>query len=95
MKKIPLLLLLVLTACVPSLVKETAPAAAVVPPLTEKKCDCVVVQETKKDAAAVSQCLESKATETKTVPKVADYGLLKPAQWDEMDGFTQNNNGPI
>lgn len=94
MKKIPLLLLLVLTACVPSLVKETTPVAAVVPLITEKKCDCVAAQETKKDAAvAVPQCLESKATETKSVPKVADYGLLKPAQWDEMDGFTQNNNG--
>ncbi|MES2014164.1 MAG: murein transglycosylase A [Pseudomonadota bacterium] len=101
MKKIPLVLWLTLAcalqaACALNLAKDTVPSKPDNSAILDKKCDCAVISKKDTDIAA-AQCLEPKTVETKPViskdvPKIADYGLLKPAQWDEVDGFAQNNS---
>ena len=38
-----------------------------------------------------SRPMDTKPTDVKSEPKVADYSLLKPAKWEEVDGFSQDD----
>lgn len=88
-----------LTACASKSLKASAPT----PAKSSVKCDC---DTNKSVAKVTDKCPEAtpvqitepdkQTTEVKTsvvkVPdtKIPDYGLLKPAQWDEVDGLGQN-----
>jgi len=104
-KKLAVVILVILacislSACVSKNIKPNVPATAGV------KCNCETSKSTEKASGTVSPiqtvepikpALEPKTTETKptdlkvTEPKVADYGLLKPAKWEEVDGLNQDD----
>ena len=71
-----------LFACANPLLKPTAPAS--------KKADCVcdkvADKPTEKPAAPVETAKPAEL-------KIADYGLLKPAEWDEVDGLSASHAG--
>ncbi len=66
--------------------KPAAPVCAVTP---APKCDCKKCPVA--PATVAPKAAEPKPTEPKSAePKIADYGLLKPAAWEEIDGFSAN-----
>jgi len=71
-----------LFACANPLLKPTAPAS--------KKADCVcdkvADKPTEKPAAPIETAKPAEL-------KIADYGLLKPAEWDEVDGLSASHAG--
>jgi membrane-bound lytic murein transglycosylase A len=71
-----------LFACANPLLKPTAPAS--------KKADCVcdkvAEKPTEKPAAPIETAKPAEL-------KIADYGLLKPAEWDEVDGLSASHAG--
>jgi membrane-bound lytic murein transglycosylase A len=71
-----------LFACANPLLKPTAPAS--------KKADCVcdkvADKPTEKPAAPIDTAKPAEL-------KIADYGLLKPAEWDEVDGLSASHAG--
>ncbi|HOY69613.1 MAG TPA: murein transglycosylase A [Methylotenera sp.] len=63
------------------------PAPIVTMPAPKCDCDKVIAKPPVVTAPPTSQALP----ETKTPePKIADYGLLKPATWEDVDGFAAN-----
>jgi membrane-bound lytic murein transglycosylase A len=97
-KKITLVLLAIwacvsLSSCTLINLKSNAPQ----PPSAECKCDTSISAEKTADKCTVpaqmgKPVVEPKITETKPADlKVAEYGLLKPAKWEEVDGLGQRN----
>lgn len=98
MKKIAVFFLAILTAgtLVACAQKNVKNATLVKPEAPKVKCDCAIIKNTDTAPVQLSESyqpvLESKAPDTKPLePKIADYGLLKPAKWEEVDGLDQDN----
>ncbi|MSP86411.1 MAG: murein transglycosylase [Methylotenera sp.] len=101
MKKIALLCFAILlcgslSSCVSKILKPNEPVA----PPAECNCDANKSPEKAAEkctalwpiAEPVKPALEPKITETKSADqKVSEYGLLKPAKWEDVDGLSQNN----
>lgn len=94
MKKIAqhTLLILIATIIVACADKNIKPPVPISPPAPPKaKCDCMIekppvqIPDTGKPAEA--KPLEPQ----KELAKLADYSLLKPAQWEEIDGLQADN----
>lgn len=74
------------------LVKPKPPSAI------NEKCECACTKSPEKNTDAVtteSSCqdnkaADSKSTDAKEALKIPDYGLLKPVNWEDIDGFNQN-----
>lgn len=89
MKKITVFFLMVvlldLTACskknVKPVIAKPAPPAA---------CACPATATSSPVQLPDSRPMDSKPADVKEI-KVADYSLLKPAKWEEVDGFTQDD----
>ena len=84
-----MVVLLNLTACanknVKPVIAKPAPAAA---------CACPNASPSPvqlPDRSMDTKPADTKPADVKTEPKVADYSLLKPAKWEEIDGFTQDD----
>lgn len=78
-----------MVACADKNIKSPTPILPPAPPLA--KCDCIIekppVQITDAEKPA-----EPKLPDTaKELAKLADYSLLKPAQWEEIDGLQTDN----
>ena len=71
-----------LFACANPLLKPTAPAS--------KKADCVCDKVAEKPTEKPAAPIE---TAKPADLKIADYGLLKPAEWDEVDGLSASHAG--
>ena len=71
-----------LFACANPLLKPPVPAS--------KKADCVCDKVTDKPTEKPAAPIE---TAKPAEPKIADYGLLKPAEWDEVDGLSASHAG--
>ena len=71
-----------LFACANPLLKPTAPAS--------KKADCVCDKVADKPSEKPAAPIE---TAKPAEIKIADYGLLKPAEWDEVDGLSASHAG--
>ena len=71
-----------LFACANPLLKPTAPAS--------KKADCVCDKVADKPSEKPAALIE---TAKPAELKIADYGLLKPAEWDEVDGLSASHAG--
>ena len=97
----------ILAGCDMTNVKKTVADKPDAPVAGEVKCDCsnvtgaadtVKVTDKTTDVPPVP-CVETKTIETKSIPakeaqKIADYGLLKPARWEDVDGLeVANENG--
>jgi membrane-bound lytic murein transglycosylase A len=98
-----------LAGCEITNVRKTAVVKPDAPVTLETKCDCtspnpstnasVVAEPVKLADAPPVQCVETKAAETKSIAakeplKIADYGLLKPAKWEDVGGLDlSNGNG--
>lgn len=92
-----MLVCLVQSSCVLKNIKKTESVEVT----SQAKCDCAEIKASEKETETpVTQCLEPKVVDVKPAeikaippketPKIADYGLLKLAQWEEIDGFSQN-----
>jgi membrane-bound lytic murein transglycosylase A len=94
MKKITqhaLLILITMTmvACADKNIKSPTPIQPPAPPLA--KCDCVI-EKPPVQIADTEKPVEPKLPDTaKELAKLADYSLLKPAQWEEIDGLQTDN----
>jgi membrane-bound lytic murein transglycosylase A len=81
-----ILLASLFSGCASNKIKANEPVksatAVTVAPATAK-CDCPQVAST-----TIS---EPKIIDAKEIAKIADYGLLKPANWEDIDGFYQDN----
>lgn len=90
-------LLSCLSGCVLKNVKPAPPEPAT-EAAPEAKCDCSTVKALEKAAETPPpQCIAPKPAEVKPAvpketPKIADYGLLKLAKWEDVDGLGQRNN---
>lgn len=77
-----------LGACARKNVKDTA----IKPKAPNVQCDCKTAEappvQLPESSKSVPQVTGSKATEAAT--KVADYSLLKPAKWEDVDGLSQD-----
>ena len=71
-----------LFACANPLLKAPAPAS--------KKADCVCNKVADKPSEKPAAPIE---TAKPAEIKIADYGLLKPAEWDEVDGLSAGHAG--
>ncbi len=71
-----------LFACANPLLKTPAPA--------NKKADCVCDKVADKPSEKPAALIE---TAKPAELKIADYGLLKPAEWDEVDGLSAGHAG--
>lgn len=81
--------LLNLAACAkknvkPVIAKPTPPAACACPNITPSPVQLP-------DKSTETKSIETKPIDIKPELKVADYSLLKPAKWEEIDGFNQDN----
>ncbi len=74
------------TACAKKNVKNTA---LVRPAASNIKCDCAVI--TPSEQISEPKPNDANPAESKEATKTADYSLLKPAKWDEVDGLNQDN----
>jgi membrane-bound lytic murein transglycosylase A len=94
MKKITqhaLLILITMTmvACADKNIKSPTPIQPPAPPLA--KCDCVI-EKPPVQIADTEKPVEPQLPDTaKELAKLADYSLLKPAQWEEIDGLQTDN----
>ena len=97
----PLLILFAISiaACTKNtvLVKPNSPTAS------NLKCDCTTIKGAEKNTDIVvsePKVLDNKGQDNKPAEakpsdvKIADYGLLKPAKWEDIDGFNANNLAP-
>ena len=95
----PLLILFAISiaACTKNtvLVKPNSPTAP------NLKCDCATIKGAEKNTDIVvsePKVLDNKGQDNKSAEakpsdvKIADYGLLKPAKWEDIDGFNANNS---
>jgi membrane-bound lytic murein transglycosylase A len=90
MKKTAVLFIVILVAstmaaCANQNVKPIEP---VKPSVSTAKCDCatsVNVQITE------PKTVDTKPADAKEIAKIADYSLLKPAAWEDVDGLDQDN----
>lgn len=85
-----LLITSALTGCANQTIKSTEPEK---PMTTEAKCDCVstpVVPATV-EISATKVCDTKPDDASKALAKIADYGLLKLATWEDIDGFNQDS----
>ncbi len=59
------------------------------------KCDCATTLQSTETKVADSKPADSKSIDakeaTKVLEKIPEYGLLKPAMWDDVDGLNQDN----
>lgn len=103
MKKIALVSLAILMAgllssCANKKIRPNMPAA---PVASKQNCDCAndsnVTKPGNKTAPQILEpkTAESKAADLKAELKIPDYGLLKPAQWEELDGLATNNSNSL
>lgn len=103
MKKIAIfsltiLMMCALSSCANKKLKPSVPAA---PVASKQKCDCNNVKTAEPVGSKPStkttpqipepKTAEPKAADLKAELKIPDYGLLKPAQWEDVDGLTANN----
>ena len=98
-----------LSGCEMANLRKTEVVKPELPVATDAKCDCshvtgatdaIKLTEKNTDTPLVPvQCIEPKPTETKIItpkeaPKIADYGLLKPVRWEDVDGLdVDSGNG--
>jgi len=82
------LLLLMVTLMVACAGKKIKPATPPTPP--KAQCDCAI-EKGPVQIPEVSKPVEPKPIEPKELAKIADYSLLKPAQWEEVDGLQTDN----
>src|SRR6476661_7195717 len=89
MKKITVFFLMVvlldLTACSKKNVKPV-----IAKPAPPTACACPATATSSPVQLPDSRPMDSKPADVKEI-KVADYSLLKPAKWEEVDGFTQDD----
>lgn len=96
MKKIAqnFLLILITTlvvACAGKNIKQvTSPAPSAKSALGNAQCDCAV-EKGPVQIPEASKPIEPKPSETKALAKLADFSLLRPAQWEEVDGLQADN----
>lgn len=78
-----------MVACADKNIKSPTPIPPPAPPLV--KCDCVIekppVQITDAEKPAEPRLPDA----AKELAKLTDYSLLKPTQWDEIDGLQTDN----
>ena len=74
-----------LPACTNKNVNPIEPVKATPP---TAKCDCGAIPPAQITEPKAS---EIKPADTKEIVKIADYGLLKPAKWEDVDGIDQEN----
>ncbi|MDD2832612.1 MAG: MltA domain-containing protein [Methylotenera sp.] len=81
-----LFITVLITACTSKQVKPIEPPA----PPAQVQCDCVIEKSPVQipDAPPVP---EVKPADPKTIAQIADYGLLKSAEWEEVDGWQKDN----
>ncbi|WP_370690369.1 MltA domain-containing protein [Methylotenera sp.] len=100
MKKITVLILLAISLCgLSSCASKSLKVSPPAPP--SAKCNCEASKNAASAPAPVIEAgkiaLEPKAAEVKSVDlkaeelKIADYGLLKAAKWEDIDGINQDN----
>lgn len=86
-----LLMASTLVSCTGKIIKPVTPPA---PPaqvaLPKAQCDCTA-EKAPVQIPDVVKPVESKPIETKSLAKLADYSLLKPVQWEEVDGLQTDN----
>jgi membrane-bound lytic murein transglycosylase A len=90
MKKIAQSALLLLSAVlmVACAGKQIKPVTPPTPPKTQ--CDCVI-EKGPVQIPELSKPAEPKAPDSKDLAKIVDYSLLKPAQWEDLDGLQSDN----
>jgi membrane-bound lytic murein transglycosylase A len=94
MKKIAqhTLLILITTIVVACADKNIKPPVPISPPAPLKaKCDCVIEKPPVQIPDAGKQTEAKPLEPQKELAKLADYSLLKPAQWEEIDGLQADN----
>ena len=82
---IVMLVVCILPACANKNVKAIEPLQ---PSLSAAKCDCATVATVQTTAP---KTVETKPADAKEIVKIADYGLLKPAKWEDVDGLDQDD----
>jgi membrane-bound lytic murein transglycosylase A len=90
MKKIAALFIVILVAstlaaCANQNVKPIEP---VKPGVSTVKCDCAAIANVQ---ITEPKTVDTKPVDAKEIAKIADYGLLKPATWEDVDGLDQDN----
>lgn len=74
-----------LAACANQNIKPIEP---VKPGVTTVKCDCAAIANVQ---ITEPKTVDTKPADAKEIAKIADYGLLKPATWEDVDGLDQDN----
>jgi membrane-bound lytic murein transglycosylase A len=74
-----------LAACANQNVKPIEP---VKPGVSAVKCDCAAIANVQ---ITEPKTVDTKPADAKEIAKIADYGLLKPATWEDVDGLDQDN----
>ena len=78
-----------LSSCAKKNVKNTA---IVKPKAPNVECDCKTVESPPVQLPELSKSAPVTGTKsTEAAAKVADYSLLKPAKWEEVDGLSQDS----
>lgn len=80
-----------LSACANKNVKPIEPIASVKPvkpSASIAQCDCAPVSTVQ---ITEPKTVDIKPADAKEIAKIADYGLLKPAKWEDLDGLDQGN----
>ncbi len=100
MKKIAIfsltiLMMCALSSCANKKLKPSPPVAS------KQKCDCANIKNAESNVGKPinkispqipePKTIEPKGADSKAEFKIADYGLLKPAQWEDVDGLAANN----
>jgi len=90
MKKTAMLFIVILVAsalaaCANQNVKSIEPVKADV---STAKCDCATIANVQ---ITEPKTVYTKPADAKEIAKIADYGLLKPATWEDVDGLDQDN----
>jgi membrane-bound lytic murein transglycosylase A len=82
------------SACSQKNVKDTVVVKPAPPAAPDVKCDCAKVTppvQISEPKIMEPKAAEPKATEAKEAAKLADYSLLKPTTWEDIDGLSQDN----
>jgi membrane-bound lytic murein transglycosylase A len=74
-----------MAACANQNVKPIEP---VKPSVSTAKCDCATIANVQ---ITESKAVDTKPADAKEIAKIADYGLLKPVAWEDVDGLDQDN----
>lgn len=84
-----ILITTIMVACADKNIKSPVPISPPAPAST--KCDCAI-EKPPVQITEVDKPVEPKLSESpKELAKLADYSLLKPAQWEEIDGLQADN----